>query len=347
MKTADFDFELPPERIALRPACGRDDSRLLVLHRDGTIEHKFFRDIADYIEGGDMLVLNDTRVLPVRLIGSKPSGGKVDIILVSEVSTGIWEVLCRGRYEGRVNLRGGISAELFSNNPDVTGAGKRFLRFTETGSHISEILEICGSMPLPPYIKRTPDEEDMERYQTVYAAKEGSIAAPTAGLHFTEGLMDKLSAKGVLLRKITLHVGQGTFKPITAERLAEHEMLAEYFEVPAALSEEMRAVKAAGRRVITVGTTATRALEGLLSGRYRALKSAAPGIIAGHTDIFIHPGYKFMAADALLTNFHLPRSTPLMLASAFSSFNIIMAAYSQAIAGGYRFFSYGDAMLML
>ena len=340
MKTAEFDFDLPPELIALRPAPQRDGSCLLILNRDGTIEHKSFISITDYLSKGDMLVLNDTKVLPVRLIGNKSSGGKVDIILVKEEPKGVWEVLSRGSYAGTVQLSGGVTAEL--------SLGGRQLIFTgRDSSDIYGILELCGAMPIPPYIKRMPDDEDRHRYQTVYADKPGSIAAPTAGLHFTPELVALISARGVLVRRITLHVGPGTFKPITATEISDHQMQPEYFEVEKGLPGEMQAVKAAGKRVVTVGTTATRALEGLLGGIYCPDREGNNGHFQGHTGIFICPGHKFLAADALLTNFHLPRSTPLMLAAAFCGLENLMMAYRAAIARGYRFFSYGDAMLIL
>jgi S-adenosylmethionine:tRNA ribosyltransferase-isomerase len=349
MKTADFDFDLPPELIALRPAPQRDASRMLVLRKDGVIEHRLFSDIVEYMEQGDMLLLNDTRVLPVRLIGSKPSGGKIDIILVKESPDGSWEIICRGNYEGQVYFRGGVSAKVSFGNPGAAGSGSgRYLNFVgERASDINRILELCGSMPLPPYIRRTPDEEDMLRYQTVYAEKPGSIAAPTAGLHFTNGLLDSILSRGVIIRNITLHVGPGTFRPVTAGFIRDHKMQAEYFEAAAGLPLDIMTVKSAGNRVITVGTTATRAIEGILKGDFVPDKNSRPGIISGHTDIFISPGHKFIAPDSLLTNFHLPRSTPLMMAAAFCGIDRLMEAYREAIARAYRFFSYGDAMLIL
>jgi S-adenosylmethionine:tRNA ribosyltransferase-isomerase len=348
MKTADFDFNLPSELIALRPVPERDHARLLVIHRDGRTEHRIFSDIGGYLEYGDLLILNNTKVMPVRLIGSKPSGGKVDMILVKEKKGGVWEVLCRGHYAGPVSLRHSIEAELFYEDSRSAGGEKqRCLRFlNREAKDIDELLERCGSMPLPPYIKRLPDEEDRERYQTVYAEKTGSIAAPTAGLHFTDDLLNGLSEKGVKIRRLTLHVGPGTFTPIKAEDLQRHAMQSEYFEIAAPLLGEIAEVKKSGKRVVTVGTTATRALEGFLSKAYLAAGNG-DGTVRGYTDIFIHPGYQFRGADALLTNFHLPRSTPLMLASAFCGFEKLMRAYEEAISMGYRFFSYGDAMLIL
>jgi S-adenosylmethionine:tRNA ribosyltransferase-isomerase len=348
MKTADFDFELPSELIALRPVDQRDRSRLLVLHRDGGIDHRLFSDITDYLERGDILLLNDTRVLPVRLIGTKPTGGKIDLILVRENSDGSWEIICKGGYQGPVNFRNGVSAEMAFDKHDPVGTCGRYLRFTGSGvSDINGILDLCGSMPLPPYIKRDPDEDDKKRYQTIYAQKSGSIAAPTAGLHFTEALLDSIASAGVDIRKITLHVGPGTFRPVTADAVKDHQMLPEYFEIESGLSEEITAVKASGRRVITVGTTATRAIEGFLNGVFTPVGNRRNGVTSGLTDIFIYPGHKFLAPDALLTNFHLPRSTPLMLAAAFCGMDNLMKAYREAVSMGYRFFSYGDAMLIL
>jgi S-adenosylmethionine:tRNA ribosyltransferase-isomerase len=349
MKTADFDFDLPQELIALRPVSQRDASRLLVLHRTGSIEHRSFGAISEYLKPGDMLLLNDTRVLPVRLIGTKPTGGKIDIILVKQASDGLWEILCKGSYEGLVDFRDGVSAEISiaEGCSDEAGGGRR-LRFIGAGSaDINGILERCGYMPLPPYIKRQPDEDDRTKYQTVYAEKPGSIAAPTAGLHFTTELLDSIEAAGVITRYITLHVGPGTFRPINSDLVKDHKMLAEYFEVEEGLPEEIEAVKSAGGKVITVGTTSTRAIEGLLSGSFSPDRDSRAGFISGYTDIFICPGHKFAAPDALLTNFHLPRSTPLMLAAAFCGIGRLMEAYRSAIARGYRFFSYGDAMLIL
>ncbi|HMK55827.1 MAG TPA: tRNA preQ1(34) S-adenosylmethionine ribosyltransferase-isomerase QueA [Dissulfurispiraceae bacterium] len=345
MKTADFDFDLPEELIALRPAPARDGSRLLVLHGDGTVEHRAFREIVDYLGAGDLLILNNTKVVPARLIGRKLSGGRIDLILVKEDGSGAWEILCKGRYLGPVSFRADVHAEIFE--ADKTGGDARRLRFVTAGRFsISEILAMCGAMPLPPYIKRMPDEDDMLRYQTVYAERSGSIAAPTAGLHFTEGVLERLAEKGVLVRGLTLHVGPGTFRPIKTELLNDHEMQAEYFEIGKTLLEDIISVKKSGGKVVAVGTTATRALEGYFSGICSS-KGNGNGSICGSTNIFIYPGYEFKAIDSLLTNFHLPRSTPLMLATALAGSNKLMIAYREAIARGYRFFSYGDAMLIL
>ncbi|HTZ18823.1 MAG TPA: tRNA preQ1(34) S-adenosylmethionine ribosyltransferase-isomerase QueA [Dissulfurispiraceae bacterium] len=347
MKTADFDFNLPADLIALRPAQQRDCSRLLVLHKGGEIEHRTFCDIVDYLDEGDLLILNDTKVLPARLIASKPSGGKVDLIIVKVGDNGACEILCRGGYEGPVYLGDGTAAIIYFEASHSGAEKKRYLKFgrPEAGG-VGEILERCGLMPLPPYIKRRPDDNDRERYQTVYAEKGGSIAAPTAGLHFTERVLRALTEKGVHIRKLTLHVGQGTFKPITANLVRDHEMQSEYFEMPLSLLDDIGNTKKSGRKVITVGTTSTRALEGFLSGIYHK-SGNGDGTVRGLTDIFIHPGYRFGAVDALLTNLHLPRSTPLMLSSAICGRETLLRAYEEAISMGYRFFSYGDAMLIL
>lgn len=350
MKTADFDFDLPPGLIALRPSEKRDNSRLLVLHRDGSVEHKRFFDVPEYMSAGDMLLLNDTRVFPARLLAIKPNGRKIDILLVRETAEkGTWEAMYRGKFSGIVTFGDGIRAEIWT---EKSLKAQKKIRFPDIElSRVHDMLRQFGFMPLPPYIKRMPDDEDKQRYQTVYAENTGSIAAPTAGLHFTGELLNKLKERGVLVRALTLHVGTGTFKPVKAELIEEHTMDMEPFSIARALIDEIRHVKAQGRRVITVGTTATRAIEGYSNGRWTGnndpeLRTQGP-LIEGHTGIFITPGYTFRTVDSLITNFHLPCSTPLMLASAFSSLENIFKAYREAIVMGYRFFSYGDAMLIL
>lgn len=363
MKTADFDFYLPKDLIALKPSEKRDNSRLLILHRDGGIEHRRFLDIVEYLKNGDMLLLNDTKVFPARLIAVKPSGGKIDILFVKESDTdGTWEIMYNGRFEGTASVEDGIKAEIWteedkcqvsgvrSQNTEKAPKPKKFLRFLNIDpSNVMNILWQYGYMPLPPYIKRQPDESDKQRYQTVYAENQGSIAAPTAGLHFTEELLKRIKDKGVMVEALTLHVGVGTFKPIKAEDVEGHKMDSEYFEVKSSLIEKIKETKESGKRVITVGTTATRALEGYFSGQFSTFRGheKVNGLMRGYTDIFIYSGYKFKAVDSLITNFHLPCSTPLMLASAFCSFETLLKAYKEAIAMGYRFFSYGDAMLIL
>ncbi len=335
MKTADFDFSLPERFIAEKPVEERDSSRLLVLSRSGRMQHRIFSDLPDYLNAGDMLVMNNSRVLPARLTGHKTTGGKIEILLTEKISATSWRILAKDNYSGQLTI-----ADRFI----VQMKGDMTVTF-ENEHEMSRILRQHGQMPLPPYIKRKADETDRERYQTVYAERDGSIAAPTAGLHFTQDLLSTLRDRSVLIRMVTLHVGAGTFKPIKAEHIHEHAMDAEHFEIEGSLLREIEETKLRGNRVVTVGTTTTRTLEGYLSGKSRV--ESLNGTIKGSTDIFIHEGYRFRAADALITNFHLPRSTPLMLAAAFSGRENLLKAYEEAISMGYRFFSYGDAMLVL
>ncbi len=335
MRLSEFHFELPSHLIAQRPPEKRGLSRLLVLKRDGTILHRMFSDIVDLLSEGDMLVINNTKVLPVRLQGRKKTGGKVEILLVGRRDDGLWRVLTKQNYRGIVDISPELSIELIDSET---------ARLIYDGD-LNEILWKIGKMPLPPYIKREPLPEDREWYQTVYAEVPGSVAAPTAGLHFTEEILEKLKEKGVLLRKITLHVGPGTFRPIKTEHIEEHRMEEEVFEIPVDLMEEIREVRSKGKRVIATGTTTTRTLEGYASQRYHLLSSGDS--IKALTDIFIYPGYEFKVIDGLITNLHLPCSTPLILAAAFAGLENLKKAYREAIAMGYRFFSYGDAMLII
>jgi S-adenosylmethionine:tRNA ribosyltransferase-isomerase len=347
-KTSDFDFYLPQELIAIKPAEKRDMSRLLVLHRDGRIEHRMFFNIYEYLREGDMLLLNNTKVFPAGIIGIKPSGGKLDMLLFRKVDeNNIWEIMCKGNFEGTVTIGDDIKAEVWIEK--VKGQETRkFLRFLNiNSSSVMSILWQYGHMPLPPYIKRKPDDSDKQRYQTVYAEHEGSVAAPTAGLHFTEELLDKIKDKGVLVDTLTLHVGVGTFKSIKAEHVKDHEMDAEYFEIKLSLIDKIQQIKESGNKLIAVGTTVTRVLEGYLSGQWSEVNSQNKDIVRGYTSVFIYPGYEFKAVDSLITNFHLPKSTPLMLVSAMRGFKNISAAYKEAVDMEYRFFSYGDAMLIL
>jgi len=338
MKVTEFDFPLSDSLIALKPVTPRDECRLLVLYRNGRIEHRRFRDLTEYLDRGDLLLLNNTKVLPARLKGTKQTGGRIEFLLVKEVEPGLWEVLSGERYTGEVSLPQGVRAEMFN------GKTIRF-RTDGTGTDPIETLWRIGLMPLPPYIKRPPEEADKEWYQTVYAEKSGSIAAPTAGLHFTDGLIAALRMKGVVIEFVTLHIGTGTFKPVRVSDVEDHAMDEEYFEIEVALIETIRKVRESGKRIVSVGTTTTRAIEGIFSGRYRG--SNNNGCIKGTTDIFIYPGYRFRVVDSLITNFHLPRSTPLMLTSALVGTRNLLDAYRCAISEGYRFFSYGDAMLIL
>lgn len=335
MKVSDYDFSLPEGLIAKRPLNKRTHSRLLVLHRDGTIEHKKFSDLLSYLNSGDMLLINNTKVFPARLTGYKQTGGKLEILLVREKENDVWEVLSRGRYTGSLKISEELQADLYDG---------RTARFTCSGNFM-DIIWKYGNMPLPPYIKRTPDESDKERYQTIYAKEEGSIAAPTAGLHFTENLLKEITSKGVVMRELTLHVGTGTFRPMRSKKVTEHSMDPEYFEIDNELISEIKKIKHSGKKIFSVGTTTTRAIEGYMSWKSDA--TSQNGKLAGMTDIFIYPDYRFKVVDSLITNFHLPRSTPLLLASALCGWENLMKAYAEAISRRYRFFSYGDAMLIV
>ena len=352
MKVTDLDFALPESLIALRPVLPRDSCRLLVLHRDGSVEHTRFSHLPAFLHEGDLLLLNDTKVFPARLTGTKKTGGRIELLLVREREPGLWEVLTREKYSGSVFISEELSGELLEGR-----SLRMFVHPTgivHQGEETSDFMNAMwrtGSMPLPPYIKRKPDEMDKEWYQTVYAEHVGSIAAPTAGLHFTDRLIAGLEEKGVLIRFLTLHVGTGTFKPIRAKNVEEHSMDTEYFEMDKSLMDTIDKVKGSGRRVIAVGTTTTRAIEGLASNRWKPAgengNSSRNGYIQGLSDIFIYPGYSFKVVDSLITNFHLPRSTPLLLTSALCGVKNLMNAYQSALSIGYRFFSYGDAMLVL
>lgn len=340
MQVSDFDFFLPPELIATKPAPARDKCRLLVLKKDARLEHRRFSDLAEYLNEGDMLLLNNTKVLPARLSVKKLTGGKIELLLVKELKPNVWELLSRDRYTGKIFISGECAGELFDG---------KIAKFNAPGM---ETVWKAGQMPLPPYIKRKPTEADKEWYQTVYAEQDGSIAAPTAGLHFTKDLISFLEQKGIIVRYLTLHVGPGTFKPIKVEILKDHCMDSEYFEIAESLIDAIKNVKASGKKIFSVGTTTTRAIEGYMSGQWSETPKSqlsAPNsqIVAGSTDIFIYPGYAFKVVDSLITNFHLPKSTPLMLTSALGGVEKVHEAYGQAVSSGYRFFSYGDAMLIL
>lgn len=335
MRTDLFDFDLPEELIAQHPLQDRSSCKLVVLDRDGTIRHLFFTDLVGLLSEDDLLVLNDTRVFPARLRGTRKSGAPLDVLLVRQVARAEWEIMSKGGYTGPVIFSETLSGDV--NNGTM-------IRFHDPSCLHDEIWSI-GKMPLPPYIKRDADEKDRVMYQTVYAKKEGSIAAPTAGLHFTGDILERIRAKGVKIELLTLHVGPGTFKPLKTESVEGHIMDSEFFEISQSLMENVRETRERGKRVIAVGTTTTRALEGVLSGY--ASVTCANGTISGQTDIFIYPGYRFLAVDSLLTNMHLPRSTPLLLASALAGRERLLAAYRECVKRKYRFFSYGDAMLIL
>lgn len=338
MNLSDFDYELPEERIAQFPCEPRDHSRLLKVNMDtGELVHQHFYDLLDDVEAGDLLVFNDTRVIPARLIGAKPTGGKVEVFLLTRLDADRWEVLVKPGKKARIGQEIIFGDELRCTVEDNTDFGGRIVRFDYEGV-FEEVLDRLGETPLPPYIKEKL--ADKERYQTVYARENGSAAAPTAGLHFTKEMLAKLEAKGIDLAFVTLHVGLGTFRPVNVENILEHVMHKEYYSVSAETAEAIRRTREAGGRVIAVGTTAVRTLE-----------SAADedGTITpktGWTQIFIYPGYRFKVVDALVTNFHLPKSTLLMLVSALSSRQLMLKAYKVAVDAKYRFFSFGDAMFL-
>lgn len=338
MQVKDFSFELPDELIARFPLERRSASRLLCLEGDsGAIAHRQFSDILSLLNPGDLLVFNDTRVIPARLFGEKASGGKVEVLIerVIDATQALAHVRAsRAPKPGTdLLLEGGVRAQ-------VTGRqGNLFeLRF-DIDRHLVEVLEEFGHMPLPPYMKRDDQQSDRERYQTVYNRNPGAVAAPTAGLHFDNELLAQLEARGVQQAFVTLHVGAGTFQPVKVEQVQDHQMHAEFIEVSEAVCQAVRETRARGGRVVAVGTTSVRCLE-------TASRDGEIEPYSGDTDIFIYPGYQYRTVDALITNFHLPESTLLMLVSAFAGYDGIMRAYREAVAERYRFFSYGDAMFL-
>ncbi|CAA0123377.1 S-adenosylmethionine:tRNA ribosyltransferase-isomerase [Halioglobus japonicus] len=346
MKRSDFNYQLPPELIAQHPLPERSASRLLVLDGpSGAVSHHQFSELVDFLNPDDLLVFNDTRVIPARLWGRKATGGNVEILL--ERLTGPETALAHIRASkspkagSLLHLSREPKGEPGSHRLQVTGReGELFCISSQNGHTLADILQDIGHMPLPPYIERGDETEDEERYQTVYAKREGAVAAPTAGLHFTEALLAQIDARGIRRATVTLHVGAGTFQPVRADEIENHLMHKEYFEVDESVCKAVRETRARGGRVIAVGTTAVRCLE----SASRATGEIEP--LRGDTDIFIFPGYPFCSVDAMLTNFHLPESTLLMLVSAFAGREAIMAAYARAIEAQYRFFSYGDAMFI-
>ena len=340
MKTSDFYYDLPEELIAQTPLEKRDTSRLMVLDRvSGEVTHKHFYDIIDYLNPGDCLVMNDSRVLPARLLGHRPTGGAAEVLLLRDLGNKCWECLCKpGRkmQPGSEVIFG--NGELTATVKEVRDDGNRIVEFHYEGIFL-EVLERLGKMPLPPYIKA--ELADQERYQTVYSREVGSAAAPTAGLHFTNELLDKIRAKGIRTAFVTLHVGLGTFRPVKAENILEHHMHSELCMMNAETAEILNNTKRSGGRVICVGTTSCRTLESLVNddGSFEAKSK--------WTEIFIYPGYTFKAMDGLITNFHLPESTLVMLVSAFAGREHVLSAYEQAVKEQYRFFSFGDAMTIL
>lgn len=339
MNLKEFDYYLPQELIAQHPMEKRDMSRLLVLDKKtGQIEHKVFKDIVDYFNKGDCLVLNNTRVIPARLLGEKEgSGGKIEFVLLKRVKDDEWEVILRPGKKAKLGARfvfgnGELKAEII----DILEEGNRLVRFIYEGV-FEEILDKVGIMPLPPYI--TEKLEDPERYQTVYAKYNGSAAAPTAGLHFTQELLSILKRKGVKIVYVMLHVGLGTFRPVKVDDITEHKMHSEYYSIDQAACDAINSTKKEGKRVVAVGTTSCRVLETV--GRNGELQACN-----GWTDIFIYPGYQFKIVDRLITNFHLPESTLIMLVSTLAGRDRVLNAYSIAVNERYRFFSFGDAMLI-
>ena len=341
MKTSDFYYELPEDLIAQDPLENRSDSRLMVLDREtGEVSHRIFRDVIDYLNPGDCLVINDTKVIPARLIGSRPeTGGKIEVLLLKRMENDVWETLVKPGRKMKVGDKvifgdGLLTGEVI----DVVEDGNRLVKFWYKGI-FEEILDQLGQMPLPPYIKHQLKEK--ERYNTVYAIHDGSAAAPTAGLHFTPELLEAIRAKGVEIAPVTLHVGLGTFRPVKAEEITDHHMHSEFYQITEETAEKINRTKENGGRVICVGTTSCRTVEsaGSEEGRLKAC--------SGWTDIFIYPGYRFKVLDGLITNFHLPESTLVMLVSALAGREHILAAYEEAVREKYRFFSFGDAMLIL
>ncbi len=340
MKVSDFYYSLPESLIAQKPLMDREKSKLMMIDRNtGAIKHGIFRDVVNYLKPGDCLVLNDTRVIPARLIGYKQNtGGKIEFVLLRRIEQDLWEVLVKPGRRARIGTifkfgKEQLSAEVLDNTP----AGGRIVRFEYSGI-FEEVLDRLGTMPLPPYIKEKL--EDPERYQTVYSREEGSAAAPTAGLHFTKDLLRAIEQRGVKLAYITLHVGLGTFRPVKTKEVEKHIMHSEYYRIDDEACQTINEVMKDGGRVIAVGTTSCRTLESTVTGNK---------VVAGDgwTDIFIYPGYDFKVVDGIITNFHLPESTLIMLVSAFAGREKIMEAYKVAVKEEYRFFSFGDAMIII
>lgn len=341
MKTSDFYYDLPENLIAQTPVEPRDSSRLMVLHKtSGKIEHKIFKDLTDYLEPGDCLVINDTRVIPARIYGVKEeTGAVVEFLLLSQKENDVWECLCKPGKRAKTGTRfsfgeGKLLGEVVAIDRDE---GNRFVKFSCDGN-IYAVLDEIGSMPLPPYIKEKL--EDKERYQTVYSKALGSAAAPTAGLHFTPDMLEEIRKKGVNIAEITLHVGLGTFRPVKVEDVTKHKMHTEHYIVPQEAADMIDRTKKNKGRVIAVGTTSCRTIESV------AAKNGCICADEDDTSIFIYPGFEFKCMDALITNFHLPESTLIMLVSAFAGYDNIMNAYNTAVKEKYRFFSFGDAMFI-
>ncbi|MBQ8372409.1 MAG: tRNA preQ1(34) S-adenosylmethionine ribosyltransferase-isomerase QueA [Clostridia bacterium] len=344
LTTHDFYYDLPEELIAQKPKDVRDMCRLMVLDRaEGSISHRVFRDIIDYLHPEDMLVVNSSKVIPARLLGvTEKTGSSMELLLLRQLDGGTWETLVRPGKRAKIGASFTFGGILRAEVTEIAEGGNRVVKFdydTEKYGSIYEVLDIVGNMPLPPYI--TEKLRDKNDYQTVYAKEEGSAAAPTAGLHFTDELIESIKAKGVGYGEVTLHVGLGTFRPVKVDNIEEHLMHGEYFHIDKAVADEINRRRRAGGRIIAVGTTSARVLESA---------STPDGIVHpmnAETSIFIYPGYRFKATDALITNFHLPESTLIMLVSALAGKEYVMRAYKEAVEEGYRFFSFGDAMLIV
>ena len=343
LSTHDFYYDLPEELIAQSPSDERDGCRLMVLDKkEGNIDHKIFRDIIDYLNPEDMLVVNSSKVIPARLLGkTDKTGGDMELLLLRMLDSGEWETLVRPGKRAKVGATFNFADILRAEVTGIVDGGNRTVKFsydTEKYKNIYEVLDVIGNMPLPPYI--TKKLENKSDYQTVYAKEEGSAAAPTAGLHFTDELLERIKAKGVGYGEVTLHVGLGTFRPVKVEKIEEHEMHGEYFHISPEVADEINRRRASGGRIIAVGTTSCRVLESASTsdGKLHPMNA--------ETAIFIYPGYKFKAIDALITNFHLPESTLIMLVSALAGKENVMKAYETAVSEKYRFFSFGDAMFI-
>jgi len=338
-KKSDFYYDLPEERIAQTPAEPRDSSRLLVYDRQNkSIENKIFRDVADYLKEGDVLVVNNTKVLPARMYAQTAHGGVVEVLLLKRYDLRTWEVLMRPGKKGKIGVKMTVSDELSFEVKDITDSGERVIEFSYEGT-FEDVLSKVGTMPLPPYIKEKL--ENQARYNTVYSKVDGSAAAPTAGLHFTDGLLDSLKKKGVQVAEVLLHVGLGTFRPVNEEIITDHKMHSEFYQIDEKAAEIINAAKREGRRVIAVGTTSVRTLESVAdeNGFVRAC--------SGDTEIFLYPPYKMKCVDALITNFHLPESTLIMLVACLTGREEILDVYKYAVENKYRFFSFGDAMFIV
>ena len=340
-RVSDYDFALPDALIAQNPVEDRDGSRMLVVHRDtGTIEHRRFREIVDFIPRGDALVVNTTKVIRARLLGTRPSGAPAEVLLLKALGDDVWEAMVQPGAKLQAGKMVSVADDFGIEMLEATERGTKYVRL-HTTLRASDAIERYGHIPLPPYMTRSDTADDAQRYQTVYANERGSVAAPTAGLHFTDHILDTLNTNGVQRADVLLHVGAGTFRPISVDDPRAHVMHEEWYQVPDSTAHTINAAKSAGGDVWAVGTTSARTLE--------TVAAADGGVAAGegHTDIFLYPPYRFRVVDHLLTNFHLPKSTLVMLVAAFAGYEFTMRAYREAVAQGYRFYSYGDAMLIV